>query len=144
MFCILWRFALCLFYLGFVFFSKVFFALLHVLTNQIQVQVHQLILGSQGIKTQMNKVWVKEVDSRSCPCPHKKSHNTGRCSNLFFFPPQLFPHFILLWYAPFPPLGILLSKLSWQDNHWRSLLSEFNFLCDYIIWFILWFEFQNK
>lgn len=47
----------------------------------------------------MNRVWVKEVDSRSCPYPHKKSHNNGRCSN-FFFPPTIIPPFYFALVCP--------------------------------------------
>lgn len=126
----------------FWFFLDNFFALLHVLTNQSRYKYVSLYwVHSASYLTLMNKVLLEEVDSRSYPYPHKKSHNTCRWLKLknWFFLPQLFPHFVLLWYPPFSPLGILLSKLLWQVNQWRSSLSEFNFLCDCIIWLNLWF-----
>lgn len=85
-----------------VFFDN-FFALLHVLTNQSRYEYVSLYwVHSASYLTLMNKVLLEEVDSRSYPYPHKKSHNTCRWLKLknWFFLPQLFPHFILLWYPP--------------------------------------------
>lgn len=109
---------------GFCFFDN-FFALLHVLTNQSRYKYVSLYwVHNASYLTLMNKVLLEEVDSRSYPYPHKKSHNTCRCSNWFFLP-QLFPHFILLWYPP-PPF--LLLKFFYQNFCGRSTTDGHRFL----------------
>lgn len=61
----------------FWFFFDNFFALLHVLTNQSRYEYVSLYwVHSASYLTLMNKVLLEEVDSRSYPYPHKKSHNT--------------------------------------------------------------------
>lgn len=124
----------------FCFFFDNFFALLHVLTKQSRYKYVSLYwVHSASYLTLMNKVLLKEVDSRSYPYPHKKSHNTGADIQIDFSSHNYSPILFCFGIPPFSPLGILLSKLLWQVNHWRSLLSEFNFLCDCIIWLNLWF-----
>lgn len=102
----------------FCFFFDNFFALLHVLTNQSRYEYVSLYwVHSASYLTLMNKVLLKEVDSRSYPYPHKKSHNTGADIQIDFsshnYSPILFCFGI---HPPFSPLGILLSKLLWQVN----------------------------
>lgn len=89
----------------FWFFFDNFFALLHVLTNQSRYEYVSLYwVHSASYLTLMNKVLLEEVDSRSYPYPHKKSHNTDADIQIDFsshnYSPILFcfgiPPFLLL------------------------------------------------
>lgn len=85
----------------FWFFLDIFFALLHVLTNQSRYEYVSLYwVHSASYLTLMNKVLLEEVDSRSYPYPHKKSHNTGADIQIDFSSHNYSPDFILLWYPP--------------------------------------------
>lgn len=121
-----------------VFFDN-FFALLHVLTNQSRYEYVSLYWVHSASKPKWTKFdWRRLIQGHTLILI--RSHTTLAQIFKLIFPPTIIPQFYFALVSPlFSPLGILLSKLLWQVNHWWSLLSEFNFLCDCIIWLNLWF-----
>lgn len=103
-----------------------FFALLHVLTNQSRYKYVSLYwVHSASYLTLMNKVLLEEVDSRSYPYPHKKSHNTGADIQIDFSSHNYSP---ILFCFGIPPPPFLLLEFFYQNFCGRSTNEGHRFL----------------